>query len=104
MIIGKARSKGNQMSIYTGWLDYAATGEGRTTSAFIGWAASPDRLREEASKVLGEFFGQALEVAEGVVENQVTSAVFSPTVFEQLRRLDGRANIKCHAMMHSNLS
>ena len=91
------------MDIYTGWLDYAATGEGRTMSAYIGWAASPDRLREEASKVFGEFFGRALEVAEGVVENQVTSAIFSPTVFEQLRWLGGRANIKCHALMHFNL-
>ena len=92
------------MDIYTGWLDYAATGEGRTMSAYIGWAASPDRLREEASKVFGEFFGRALEVAEGVVENQVTSAVFSAAVFEQLCRLGGRANIKCHAVIHYNLS
>ena len=92
------------MDIYTGWLDCGASGEGRTMSAYIGWAASPDRLREEASKVLGEFFGQALEVAKGVVENQVTSAVFSATVFDQLRRLGGRANIKCHAVMHFNLS
>ena len=92
------------MDIYTGWLDYGAAGEGRTLVAYIGWAGSPDRLREQASKVLGEFFGQGLEVAEGVLENPVTSAVFSPTVFEQLSRLGGRANIKCHAMMHFNLS
>ena len=61
------------MDIYTGWLDYGATGGGRTLVAYIGWAENPDRLREQASQVLGEFFGRGLEVAEGALENPVTS-------------------------------
>ena len=97
-------SKGNQMDVYTGWLDYGATGGGRTLVAYIGWAENADRLREQASEVLGEFFGRGLEVAEGALENPVTSALFSARVFEQLRWLGRRANIKCHAMMHFNLS
>ncbi|MEP7297664.1 MAG: hypothetical protein ABI702_21410 [Burkholderiales bacterium] len=92
------------MDVYTGWLDYGATGEGRSLVAYIGWAENPDRLRERASVVFGEFLGQGLEVAEGVVANPVTSALFSTTVFDQLRRLGRRANIKCHALMHFNLS
>ena len=39
-------SKGNQMDVYTGWLDYGATGGGRTLGAYIGWAENADRLRE----------------------------------------------------------
>jgi hypothetical protein len=91
------------MDIYTGWLDYGATGEGRSLMAHIGWAESPDQLREQAGDVFGKFFGRGLEVSEGVVQNEVTSAVFSATVFEQLRRLGGRATVTCHASMHFNL-
>ena len=88
--------------IWTGWMDYFATGEGRILMAHIGYAQSEDELRRSASEAFGEYYARGLTVAEGLIENNVTLAVFSRSTFDLVRGLDGRASIRCHAFVAFN--
>ena len=88
--------------IWTGWMDYFATGEGRSLMAYIGHAQSEDELRTSASEAFGEYYARGLNIAEGLIENNVTLMVFSAKTFELVRGLDGRASIRCHAFVAFN--
>ena len=87
--------------IWTGWMDYFATCEGRILIAHM-YAQSEDELRTSASEAFGEYYARVLTVAEGLIENNVTLAVFSAKTFELVRGLDGRASIRCHAFVAFN--
>ena len=89
-------------TIWTGWMDYFATGEGRILIAHIGYAQSEDELRTSASEAFGEYYARGLNIAEGLIENNVTLMVFSAKTFELVRGLDGRASIRCHAFVAFN--
>ena len=54
-------------TLWTGWMDYFATGEGRSLMAYIGYAQNADELRKSAALALGEYYAKGLDVAEGLV-------------------------------------
>ena len=91
-------------TLWTGWMDYFATGEGRSLMAYIGYAQNADELRKSASQALGEYYAKGLDVAEGLVENNVTLVVFSAKTFELVRALDGQASISCFGLVSFNRS
>ena len=91
-------------TLWTGWMDYFATGEGRSVMAYIGYAQNADELRKSAGQALGEYYARGLQVAEGLVENDVTRAVFSARTFELARALDGQASISCYGLVAFNRS
>ena len=91
-------------TLWTGWMDYFATGEGRSLMAYIGHARSADELRKSAGIALSEYYAKGLDVAEGLVENNVTLAVFSAKTFELVRALDGQASLCCHGLVSFNRS
>ena len=91
-------------TLWTGWMDYYATGEGRSLMAYIGYAQSADELRTNAGLALSEYYAKGLNVAEGLVENDVTRVVFSAKTFELVRALDGQASISCHGLVSFNRS
>lgn len=91
-------------TLWTGWMDYFATGEGRSLMAYIGYAQNAEELRKSAALALGEYYAKGLDVAEGLVENNVTLAVFSARTFELARALDGQASISCHGLVSFNRS
>jgi hypothetical protein len=91
-------------TIWTAWMDYFATGEGRSQMAYIGYAQNADELRASAGQMLGEYYAKGLTVAEGLVENNVTRAVFSARTFELARALDGQASISCYGLVSFNRS
>lgn len=77
-------------TLWTGWMDYFATGEGRSLMAYIGHARRANELRTNASQALGEYYAKGLNVAEGVIENDVTLVVFSAKTFSWFARLTAR--------------
>ena len=91
-------------TLWTGWMDYFATGEGRSLMAYIGYAQNADELRKSAGIALSEYYAKGLDVAEGLVENNVTLAVFSAKTFELVRALDGQASLCCHGLVSFNRS
>ena len=91
-------------TLWTGWMDYFATGEGRSLMAYIGHARSADELRTNAGLALSEYYAKGLNVAEGVIENDVTRVVFSAKTFELVRALDGQAALCCHGLVSFNRS
>jgi hypothetical protein len=88
------------MKLWTVWLDYGATGEGRTLLARIACADSEQAALDGASKVFGEFWARCAEAAEGVVDNNVTRALFAPDTFQRVKQLEGRANVDLYAQYH----
>ena len=70
--------------IYTVWVDYYATGEGRTIFAWMGHARSSNDARFELARKIGahsKYFMVGAEHAEGITKNEVTELAFSPAVF-----------------------
>ena len=91
-------------TLWTGWMDYFATGEGRSLMAYIGYAQNADELRKSAGIALSEYYAKGLDVAEGVIENDVTLVVFSAKTFELVRALDGQEALCCHGLVSFNRS
>jgi len=79
------------MKLWTVWLDYFATGEGRSLMARIAYAETAERAREGFEARFGDYFAQGASVAEGVVCNGVTERLFAPSALEHLQSLSGQA-------------
>jgi hypothetical protein len=97
-------SQDDGSSLWTVWLDYYATGEGRTQMAFIGYAEGEQEALSKFGKEFGEYFASGAEVKRGVFMNEVTRALFSSRVLSSVRKLEGRANVVLSASWHYNLA
>ncbi len=92
------------MNIYTASLDYSATGEGCTLMAYIDAADNEDSLRAAAAGVFGEYFAIGLRIEPGIVENEVTTFLFSRRAFDLLRSFEEDGHPQCLASFSFNLS
>jgi hypothetical protein len=91
--------------LFTGWMDYSATGEGRTLSAFVGLAHDEAEFRAQLRQGLGEFCGDFMYVAEGLVRNEVTDYLWSPAALAMIERAQGDAGaIRALVQLHVNFS
>ena len=88
-------------SSVSGWATHLAA-RVRILIAHIGYAQSEDELRTSASDAFGEYYARGLNIAEGLIENDVTLMVFSAKTFELVRGLDGKASIRCHGFVSFN--
>jgi hypothetical protein len=92
------------MKLWTVWTDYSATGEGRTLLARIAYADSEQSALSGFAEVFGEFHTRGADAKQGVVGNPVTELLFSPQMFREALRLEGRANVDLFAKFHFNFS
>ncbi len=92
------------MRLWTAWLDYLATGEGRTYMASIAYAATADEARQEFEKRFGSYFAEGASVGEGVVRNRVTDLLFSNQVLDHMQGLEGGAALMLQGCYHFNRS
>ncbi len=92
------------MKLWTVWLDYFATGEGRTFFARIAYAEKAEDAIAKFGEAFDPHFARGADAEEGVVENDVVRFLFAPTVLEQARRLEGKANLVVEGRFHFNLS
>ena len=91
-------------SLWTVWLDYFATGEGRSMMAVIGYASNENEAKELFSKKFGDWFKIGCDAAPGVVQNPVTQFLFSTEALQMLTKHNGNANLVVHASIHINMS
>jgi len=92
------------MRLWTTTVAYGATGEGETYIAWIGYAENADGAKMELIKVSNEFHGAFGESIEGVARNPVTNFLFSEEALKMMEQLEGKANVRAHAMFHFNRS
>ena len=92
------------MKIWTVWLDYGATGEGRTLLARIAYAEDEQAALGGFESQFGEFYARGAEAAEGVVKNGVTKALFRGRTLDHVRLMEGRANVDLFAKFHFNFA
>lgn len=90
--------------LWTVWLDYFATGEGRTMMAVIGYASNEDEAKALFFKQFGEWFALGCEAGVGIVHNPVIQYLFSPVALQTMTQSEGLANIVAHASVHLNAS
>jgi hypothetical protein len=92
------------MKLWTVWSDFGGTGEGRTLVARIAYAEDERGALHGFEGVFGDYEARGAECAEGVVDNNVTRALFAHETFERLRELEGRANVDLFAKFHLNFA
>ena len=73
--------------MFTVWLDYFATGEGRHIFATIAPAANADRARKQFAETFGSYWARGAEVAEGIVRNPVTQFLFTEQALKHAEQL-----------------
>jgi hypothetical protein len=92
------------MKLWTVWQDYFATGEGRTLMARIGYAENEQDALAGFGREFDPYFASGAEALEGVHENEVTQALFSPAALNRAREMEGRATLELAVRFHFNFS
>lgn len=92
------------MKLWTAWADYAATGEGRTLMAIIAYAENAEDAKKKFAEKFSDYMALGCETQEGVVENNITSFLFSEKLFKQVRSEEHKAHIIVFAEHHFNKS
>lgn len=88
------------MKLWTAWVDYGGTGEGRTLMAWIAYAESEADAIARFEKRFDRYSAGCAYFKEGVIENDVTRFLIPPTVFKQVRRLERRASYEFRTSLH----
>ena len=92
------------MKLWTVWLDYFATGEGRAFMARVAYAETAEQAREGFEARYGTYFAEGASIAEGAVRNDVTGLLFAPQALEHLQGLAGKAALTLEGYYHFNRS
>lgn len=88
--------------LWTSWLDYSATGEGRTLMLRTTCASSEDDAKRKFQEQFGDYFAQGCEAQVGVVRNEVPTYVLSDAALRFASRSNG--NLDICASLHVNFS
>lgn len=93
-----------KLRLWTAWLDYSATGEGRAYMACIAFAKSKDEILLHFGKKFHPWYATGCEVGEGVVRNPVTTLLWSGALLDHLElAADQGAWVEAHSWMHFNM-
>lgn len=92
------------MKLWTVWLDYFATGEGRSYMAYIAYADTAEQAREGFARLYSDYYAEGAGVDEGVVRNRVTELLFSQQVLDVVESLSGEAAISLNGHFFLNRS
>jgi hypothetical protein len=90
--------------LWTIFSDYAATGEGRTLQALITYAADEKDAIKKFANTFDAHFAFGAEAKEGIVENDIIKLLFTKEAIENVRKMEGKANIKLFSEFHFNFS
>jgi hypothetical protein len=90
------------MKLWTAWLDYYATGEGRALFARIAYAETAEDAIAQFGHAFDPHFARGADAGEGVVDNEITGFLMSPAALEYVRQLEGKASVVVEARFHFN--
>lgn len=90
--------------LWTAWLDYSATGEGRAFMACICFAKSEEEIRSHFGNKFHPWYAKGCDVGQGVVRNGVTTLLWSATMLDHLESVaDKGAWAEAYSWMHFNM-
>ena len=92
------------MKLWTVWLDYFATDEGRSLMACIVYAENEQGAIAGFARHFDEHYAQGAEALEGVHKNEVTQVLFSPLALKRAKELEGRAMVELAGSFYFNFS
>ena len=92
------------MKLWTVWQDYFATGEGRTLMACIAYAKNEEEAIAAFGRHFNPYYALGANALEGVHENEVTQALFTPRTLDSAKELEGRAMLQLAGSFHFNFS
>lgn len=92
------------MKLWTVWLDYLATGEGRTKMACIILAEDECAAITRFQEKFGEYFAQGCQAEEGLHRNAVTKLLFSKVVMDSLEDASAKGKIDAFASLYTEFN
>lgn len=92
------------MRVWTVWLDYLATGEGRTKMACFTLAESEFDAISKFQERFGEYFAQGCQAQEGVLRNNVTKLLFSKAALDAIEDAGGKGKLDAFASMYTEFN
>lgn len=92
------------MKLWTIWVDYFATGEGRTLTALIVYAENAEEAKKKFADKFSDYMAIGCDAEEGVVKNNVTKFLFSAELLKNIRKEEGKAHVVVFAECHVNKS
>lgn len=92
------------MKLWTVWLDYLATGEGRTKMACLVYADSDSDAINKFQEKFGEYYAQGCQANEGVLRNSVTKLLFSKAALDSIEEASGKGTLDAYASIHLGYS
>lgn len=92
------------MNLWTIWGDYFATGEGRTIQVLITYAENEADAIKKFGVEFDPYFAIGAEAKEGIIENELTQYLFSEKIFENVKKMEGKAHVKLSSEFHFNFS
>lgn len=90
--------------LWTIFSDYSATGEGRTIQALITYATDEKDAIKKFSNIFDSYFGLGAEAKKGIVENEIINFLFTKEIIDNVREMEGKANINLFSEFHFNFS
>ena len=96
--------KSSETCLWTVWVGYFATGEGRTLLGLICSASSPQVARQRFGEVFDPYYASGCDVEKGVVRNETTQFLWSGAALTALEELGPRASVESTSGIHFNLS
>ena len=93
-----------EVFLWTSWLDYYATGEGRTMMAYVGYAKDEACARQQFAEAFDEYFARGCEIERGDVRNELTRLLWSEQALDMFEDCDQRGAIEAKAYVHFNFA
>jgi hypothetical protein len=104
-IAPQVRANGEKPVLWTAWLDYLATGEGRSIMACIAYANDEKEIQTRFGEVFDPWYAKGCDAQAGVVRNERTGLLWTEPVLDSIAQLAKRAGwVDAHSWMHFNLS
>lgn len=92
------------LKIWTVWLNYLSTSEGRTQMACFVNAETEFEAISKFEQKFGEYFAQGCMTHEGVLRNTVTKLLFSKAAMDSLEAVAAKGKVEAFASMYTEFS
>lgn len=96
--------KSSETCLWTVWVGYFATGEGRTLLGLICSASSPQDARQRFGEIFNPLYVSGCDVEKGVVWNETTKFLWSGAALTVLKELNQTTSVQATSRIHFNLS
>lgn len=90
----------SEACLWTVWVDYFATGEGRALLALICSASGSQDARQRFGEVFDPFYVSGCVAEKGVVRNEATQFLWSGAALDALEELDPRASVQATSRIY----